>query len=103
MDKRFTLTADHITLLRAMWILWDDCEFGAPAVDSKRPYGNSGVTDDMRELLPHRASESDEALTELHTSTQTALQIILATGSFEPGNYECERYGNKWKKVGDPK
>jgi hypothetical protein len=34
-----------------MYITWDDCEFGAPACDCKRPYGNSDVYGDMAEIL----------------------------------------------------
>lgn len=31
----FTLTDDHVKLLHAMFVGWDDCESGAPAVDPK--------------------------------------------------------------------
>lgn len=30
---------------------WDDCETGAPAIDPKRPYGNSSVASDVLEIL----------------------------------------------------
>lgn len=30
---------------------WDKCETGAPAVDPKRPYGNSDVDCDVLEIL----------------------------------------------------
>lgn len=38
-------------LVKNMCWYWDDCETGAPAVDPKRPYGNSSVDTDVLELL----------------------------------------------------
>jgi len=38
-------------LLRSANLSWDDCEYGAPQIDPKRPYGNSNVPDDIREKL----------------------------------------------------
>ena len=43
----FTLTEDHIKLLRNLEVCWEDAEFGAPAIEPKRPYGNSYVYKDM--------------------------------------------------------
>lgn len=50
-------TADHMTLLRATYWNWNDCEFGAASMDPKRPYGNSDVDGDLAELLPHLQEE----------------------------------------------
>lgn len=48
-----TITRDHLTLLaNANWRM-SDCEYGAPEIDGKRPYGNSSVESDLEELLPH--------------------------------------------------
>jgi hypothetical protein len=47
----FTVTEDHLKLLRRAYIGWDDCEFGAPGIDPKRPYGNSDVIGDIAEIL----------------------------------------------------
>jgi hypothetical protein len=38
---RFTVTDDHLRLLRRACVSWDQAEFGAPEVDCKRPYGSS--------------------------------------------------------------
>ena len=46
----FTLTADHITLLRAMYVGWCGDEYGAPEIYSKRPYGNSDVASECIRL-----------------------------------------------------
>lgn len=107
----FTLTEDHIKLLRAAYIGWDDCEFGAPAIDPKRPYGNSSVEIDIAETLGwslfidaddegHMSKEQVERACRLHRETQTALEVILSTGSFEPGAYErTEEWKRDWRKV----
>ena len=64
----FTVTDEHLKLLRGAYVGWDDCEFGAPAIDCKRPYGNSDVIADIAEILEvpddDRASERAHALSE---------------------------------------
>ena len=97
--KTFVLTDEHIALLRAAYIRWEDCEYGAPAIDCKRPYGNSAVEEDILEVLgwepegtdefgdPAPAPEQEERAQRLHRETETALAIVLETGSFVPGTY----------------
>lgn len=94
----FTLTAQHVLLLSHMCVRWDDCETGAPAIDPKRPYGNSDVFDDMREILKDEKI-SDGLLWTLHKETEVALQIVLQSQSFKPGNFVCPEFG-KWRRVG---
>lgn len=36
---------------------------------------------------------------QIHKETQTALQVILVTKSFEPGKYTCDDYRKNWHKV----
>lgn len=109
--KTFEMTELHVELLRNMVVSWSGTEFGAPEINPKRPYGNSDVLRDMRELLepdvalddegnPSGASQwTDAGLEEMHVQTETALQIVLATGSFEPGLYEADDYRNNWRPV----
>lgn len=117
--SRFTLTAQHITLLRAAYVNWQNCETGAPEIDPKRPYGNSCVLDDVAEALGipieydpativhydsgsfdgEMSEEQSTRLMALHRETATALQIVLATGAFTPGVYEVEPYSRKWTLV----
>lgn len=109
--KKFTLTKEHLKLLRRFNVGWQDCETGAPEIDPKRPYGNSAVANDIYEILTgdsvgctnsklDELTKKEEArCMKLHTETETALQIVLATGSFETGKYECDWYGNRWYKV----
>ena len=109
--QKFTLTKDHIKLLRRFQVGWQDCETGAPEIDPKRPYGNSDVENDIHEILTGETigctdSKRDE-LTEketdkyskLHREMGNALQIVLATGSFKPGNYEADEYDSDWRLV----
>jgi len=114
-DKtKFTVTEDHLKLVERMYVEFDSgCEFGAPAVDPKRPYGNSDVYTDMGEILgiiPTIVDEDDEDCAEfdddqialmdkLHNETAMVIQIILKTKKFEVGDYECEAYSIDWEKV----
>lgn len=98
----FELTEQHVTLLRHAYVGWDDCEFGAPAIDCKRPYGNSDVPTDIAKLLHPEFSAMREGaqmdwmednasrLQAIHDETQTALQIVLVTGQMKPGRYVRE-------------
>lgn len=104
--KHFTVTEDHLKLLRAAFVGWDGGEFGAPAIDCKRPYGNSNVYWDIYQILGWRQpqEENEELIDEmrsraarLHLETQTALQVILATGRFQAGHYVCSDYGRDWQ------
>ena len=102
--ERFTVTDEHLWLLRRAYISWDDMEFGAPGISPKRPYGNSNVFADIAEILEVPDSEwmdADEEVTpdaewrflRLHVDTAIALQVALATGEFRTGRYVRD---DKW-------
>jgi hypothetical protein len=107
---RFTLTDEHLILLRAAYVQWQDCETGAPEIDPKRPYGNSDVPFDVAELLidpeilevmlneDDQLPESEEgALLLRHRETELALQVVLQTQSFTPGNYVRDSLYQPWR------
>ena len=108
--KNFTITKNHLKLLRRMYVGWQDCETGAPEIDPKRPYGNSSVANDIHEILTGETigmtdskrdsltSDEEEKYMKLHRETETALQIVLAVGKFKTGNYEADDYRNDWHK-----
>jgi len=108
--KRFTVKEEHIKLLKSACVDWDNCEFGAPCIDPKRPYGNSNVISDIMGILgesekqcPHCGEPLNEADNEkyirLHKETKIALQIFLQTGKMETGTYvKIDDYGIEWKK-----
>jgi hypothetical protein len=111
--KFFTLTEEHVKLLRRAYVNWDACEFGAPAIDPKRPYGNSDVLLDIAEILEeplfedaggekHLSAEQAERSERLHKETQMALAVILRTGSFEPGRYSAGEYTQDWERMPEP-
>ena len=110
----FTLTEEHIKLLSNAYVSWDDCEFGAPEIDPKRPYGNSDVLNDIAKIIgaeqkmcPHCGEALDELdeekFNKLHKETEIALQIILYTKSFIPGKYVKKGYGKDWELVTEEK
>lgn len=115
MDKeKFNVTEEHMKLLKQMWVSWDDCEFGAPEIDPKRPYGNSDVYDDMAEILGIKKPDvedwvlSDAApsaklckrLDKLHKEMETVLQILVRNPEgISPGRYGKEKYDANWRRA----
>jgi hypothetical protein len=96
-EQTFELTPELVKLLRASVV--DDqfmgYEYGAAAINPKRPYGNSSVLRGVAEILGLPTNEDGDPLGEawtrahlLHQQTPLALQVVLSTGSFEPGLYE---------------
>lgn len=94
----FEIKLEHIKLLQKMFVGWNRGEFGAPAIDSKKPYGNSNVIADIAEIIGEPSYESDDGeryyvrasadkCRKLHAETRLALQIILRTGQFQIGKY----------------
>ena len=106
--QTFTINENHLKLLRRAYVGWEDAEFGAPAIDCKRPYGNSSVYQDIAEIigltLPDYDNDEDftpeqtAEMGKLHRETQTALQIILATGEFSAGEFTADKYSADWKR-----
>jgi hypothetical protein len=107
--ERFELRAEHVTLLRAANVWWWGAEYGAPCIDPKRPYGNGDVENDIGRLLgatmlgddgdgPCYSSVQRAAFRTWHKETEKALQVILASGSFEPGVYVADKYSRRWRR-----
>lgn len=112
--KIFELKQEHLDLLKEASISWNDCEFGAPQIDCKRPYGNSDVEDDIAEIIkfPKKNNwdneeemwngKAQEKLGDLHKETQIALQIILHCQTFKLGKYRKLDDGwQKWEFVAE--
>lgn len=111
--REFVLTEDHVKLLRSAYIRWDGCEFGAPGIDPKRPYGNSAVVEDIAAILHPEYAHMREGealdwlednmsrLEQTHQETLYALQILLVTGGLELGRYvQRDRYNSRsWARV----
>ena len=97
--KTFELKEEHLKLLaRANW-RWQDCEFGAPEIHPKRPYGNSSVIQDIAEILGEEEElcpncreplkdVDGERLEAFHHELKTAIQLIFSRRTFIPGVYK---------------
>ena len=111
MEKQlFTLLPIHIELLGHANVSWSDCEYGAPCICPKRPYGNGDVVGDVAPMLGITPVATDDGETHwppgtadmveyIHRGLETALQVVLATGFFEPGEYTADAYRRNWKRV----
>ena len=75
--ETFEIKEEHLELLQRMCVGWQDCEFGAPEIDPKRPYGNSDVHQDMIE--------------------------VLGFNELKEGIYEFILFGKKWLLKGEDK
>lgn len=95
----FILKKEHLDLMKRFHIDWNDSEFGAPTIDSKRPYGNSDTERDIREITKQKLSDSQ--CMDLHEDTKLALEIFLRCGQVNIGTYERRSaYTHDWKLVG---
>lgn len=91
----FTMHDDHLKLLRAAWWRWEEIETGAPAIDGKRPYGNSNVAEDVAEVCGwpfdpsagEMPAELRKRAMQIHGEMLTVLQIVSFTQDFTPGLY----------------
>jgi hypothetical protein len=106
-SKPFDITEDHIKLLKRAYIGWNDCEFGAPSIDCKRPYGNSDVYGDMAKILGIKptgdeyepfTNEQLSYMNKTHNELQAALPIFVRLGKMEPGRYGEINHG-EWEKI----
>jgi hypothetical protein len=109
--ERFTLTLEHVALLKRMCVEWQDEPYdGAPAINIKRPYGNSSVWQDVAEIIGLQPAEDDdgekhwpkgtrERCMALHRETETALQVCLTAQTFEPGDYVTDAWLRKWRRA----
>lgn len=102
MVKIFKVKPEHIKLLKQMYVSWNNCEYGAPTVDPKRPYGNSSVTQDIHKILTDSEGEPTEKqenkYNSLHQEMEVVLQILLCNLRIKPGTYEAEEYSREWKR-----
>lgn len=86
-----------------------DCEFGAPCVDPKRPYGNSDVYGDIGEILEYKSSAfaeeepqftstDEKEMLALHKSMATVLQILVQhPEGIRIAIYEADKYIQEWE------
>lgn len=86
----FLVTHDHIQLLLNSYVYWDDCEFGAPGIDPKRPFGNSDVEKDYEEITGKTFDYR------VYKQLETCLQILIDNLSIHAGLYRYDKEDNRW-------
>lgn len=93
----FELKPEHIKLLQRLSIEWEDdgAYLGCITGDSKRPYGNSDIEDDIRQITGKDLTDSQ--CRDLHEEVKFALQIICRNGKVKTGTYtRPDEYGDRW-------
>lgn len=104
----FELKPEHIKIMTDLnfriSILIDSEDRYRPAIDVKRPFGNSGSTTNVCEIMGwHCDEESGEYAAEdiekaemLIIELPVALQIVMQNHTFEPGEYEVGEYSSAY-------
>jgi len=115
LNEVFTVKAEHMKLLKRLHWDWNICEFGAPSVECKRPYGNSDVIQDIIKIVGDEAAvcphcgelidELDEAkYTKLHDEMKIVLNILSqnAEQGIQAGQrFVNKQYTNTWVREAD--
>lgn len=112
MHNFFKVTEEHIKLLQSMYVSWFDCEYGAPCINPKRPYGNSFVEGDIAKILGWLDNNDDEddfpeelyeKCATIHSEMETVLQILVSNLSIQPGTYTKTRLytATSWRFFSD--
>lgn len=86
-----------------MHVQWHTAEFGAPEIDPKRPYGDSSVLENIREITGME-SANDEWCRQLHREMEAVLSVWLRYGELSPGDRICYpaadgEYTYRWMPV----
>lgn len=103
----FEVCEEHIKLLKNMYTSWNYSYFGSPAIDPKRPFGDSLLFESMAKILGIKGEIEDyrdwelsrkqtDELLKLYQEMETVLQILLFNCSIKPGIYENVGYSNEW-------
>lgn len=82
-----------------MNVRWGTVEFGAPEVDGKRPYGNSDVPDDIREIVGMQDAKYEWCV-RVHREMEAVLQVHLSSLGISPGDQLVYK-GYQWKKLSE--
>lgn len=104
MGKKFELKQEHIDLISELnfkgLVSTEGREIEyRPAIDYKRPFGNSGVTYDVLQRLGlidenGEYTEANRKRAELLLiELPVALEVVVKNKTFDPGEYEVDDYG----------
>lgn len=102
--KTFELKTEHIKMMSELNFKTTISLIGGdryiPAVDRKRPFGNSGITSNVLEILgcecddetgEYKADDVDMAEM-LIIELPVAIEIVMHNKTFKPGMYEVNEY-----------
>lgn len=114
----FFLTEEHVKLMQGLHFYYENgYKYGAPAVDAKRPFGNSGrhqIVMDMAKILgismdkvyddeKEELIESESVRIEkIYRELPRAIECVLRTLSFDPGVFDAPAYTVDWKRAEYP-
>ncbi len=104
----FDLNSNHVALLKRANISWDGSAYaGAPGFDCKRPFGNGDIVSDIAGIIGIKPIETDDEdawpkgttdyCMNIYKELETALQVVLVSGSFKIGQYVSDEYHDNWK------
>lgn len=104
---KFKLTEEHIKVMTELnfmtAVFVDSSDRFIPTIDRKRPFGNSGATTNVCEIMKWYGNENGEYSAEVINKAETllielpvALQIVMQNHTFEPGEYEVEEYSSAY-------
>lgn len=105
---KFELKPEHIKLMTELnfrsIVSTDSSDRYRPAIDFKRPFGNSGATTNVCEIMgwycdeksEKYAPEDIERAETLIIELPVALQIVMQNHTFEPGIYEVGEYSSAY-------
>lgn len=115
---KFELKEDHIKLLKNLkWSINEVTNYivstGNGDEFGESPFGGDNIIEDMYIILYGKPDEFDilndsiieinqsdiENMETLFSELPMALDIILYTGSFEPGSYKTKWYDRNWTKL----
>lgn len=108
---KFELKQEHIDLISELNFKGIVSTEGSeieyrPAIDYKRPFGNSGVTYDVLQMLGLTDDDGNytdvdrKRAEQLIIELPVALEIIVQNRTFEPGEYEVDRYSAYYSYIG---
>jgi hypothetical protein len=107
--KTFVVRKEHLKLAKRMVVYWNtNCYLGAPAVDSKRPYGDSSILENIGEIIGEKPEDKDGdypiyserqllRFGNLHKDMEHVVQILLANLGLKQGVYEADDYDTNWR------
>ena len=103
MAQEIKIQPEHLALIKNCYIQYEDgIEYGGFAQDPKRPYGNSSVLPDIRDIFEEEGFDaySDEQLHQFHRELRDVLTISIQEQSWDiVGRTYESKYGFEWERV----